>query len=147
MAHDFKRFPELTNRQMKFYYLDSPHQQIVNDFEATVVKVIDGDTLKLRADFRDFDFELRIIGIDSKELSEGGDEAKEFLRGQIEGELVQIIMSPQRTEKWGRLLGDARHLGQLISKLMLLHGYAVKFENRHKGKLPNHRIRYSLTVC
>ena len=134
MPHDFKRFPELSNNQMRFLYFESPHKQIVRDFPAYVVKVIDGDTVKLRTDFRDFDFELRVINIDAPELSEGGEESKQYLKDWIEGELVDVIMSKQRTEKWGRLLGDIRHLGQLVSKDMLRMRYAVPFEDRNLGK-------------
>ena len=138
MSHDFKRFPELSNNQMKFYYNDSPHKQIVRNFTARVEKVIDGDTVKLSWSERDFLFELRIINIDSKELGEGGENAKEFLRNQIEGDIVDVLIDPNnRTEKWGRLLGDVRHLGLLVSKLMLSTGHAVRFDERHKGKLPN----------
>ena len=48
--------------------------------EKTVVKVVDGDTVRLETDFRDFDFPLRVLGIDSLELHEGGQEAKEYLK-------------------------------------------------------------------
>ena len=138
MSHDFKRFPELTNNQMRFYYHESPHKQITRNFRAKVEKVIDGDTLKLSWEERDFNFELRIINIDSKELGEGGEDAKEFLKDMIEGDLVDVLIDPNnRTEKWGRLLGDARHQGQLISKLMLRTRHAVRFDERNKGKLPN----------
>ena len=39
MPHDFKRFPELTNSQMDFYYDDSPHPQITEDISVRVIKV------------------------------------------------------------------------------------------------------------
>ena len=55
-THDFKRFPELTNGQMGLYYFDSPHKQIAENFFAKVVKVSDGDTIRVKADFRDFNF-------------------------------------------------------------------------------------------
>ena len=60
MAHDFKLFPELTNRQMQEYYFQSPHKQITENFAAKVVKVTDGDTIRVEVDFRDFDFPIRI---------------------------------------------------------------------------------------
>ena len=47
MAHDFKQFPELTNSQMVMYYFQSPHKQITEPFEAKVVKVTDGDTIRV----------------------------------------------------------------------------------------------------
>ena len=138
MAHDFIRFPELSNNQMRLYYHESPHKQITKNFTARVKKVIDGDTLKLEWEQRDFPFEIRIINIDSKELGEGGEEAKQYLKEWLEGELVDVLIDPEnRTEKWGRLLGDVRHLGQLVSKDMLRTRHAVRFDERHRGKLPN----------
>ena len=58
MAHDFKRYPELTNAQMGLYYFDSPHQQIAEDFWAKVIRVKDGDTIQVSCNFRDFDFQF-----------------------------------------------------------------------------------------
>ena len=72
MAHDFKRYPELTNNQMNFYYFDSPHQQIAEDFDAKVVKVTDGDTIRVTTDFRDFDFPIRFSNIMAAETDEKG---------------------------------------------------------------------------
>ena len=56
MAHNFKLFPELTNNQMQFYYFESPHRQIIEDFRAKVVQVTDGDTIRVKWDERKFDF-------------------------------------------------------------------------------------------
>ena len=75
--HDFTSFPELTKRQIEEFGFTSPHPQITEDFRATVVKVHDGDTVTLRTDFRDFDFPLRLLDIDAKELNEGGESAAE----------------------------------------------------------------------
>ena len=47
MAHDFKNFPELTNRQMQVYYFESPHKQVTEDFRGRVIKVTDGDTIRV----------------------------------------------------------------------------------------------------
>jgi hypothetical protein len=60
MAHDFKKFPELTDGQMLFYYNDSPHKQITQNFSAKCVRVIDGDTISVRVDFRDFEFPMEL---------------------------------------------------------------------------------------
>ena len=45
--HDFEEFPELTNRQIDEFGFTSPHKQLTEGFEATVVKVHDGDTKRL----------------------------------------------------------------------------------------------------
>ena len=121
MAHDFKRFPELTNSQMGFYYFDSPHQQIAEDFWAKVTKVIDGDTIRVKADFRDFDFPIRFSNILAAELNEkGGRESQSWLESQILGEEVEIVVNPKnRVEKWGRLLGQVMHKGFDMGKLSI----------------------------
>lgn len=130
--HDFQRFPELTNNQMTFYYFESPHEQITGDFFARVVKVTDGDTVNLVTDFRDFKFPFRIIGIDAPEMNaDGGEEAKNHLKGLIEGMEVEVLIDPkERVEKWGRLLGDVRAMGMLVSEEMLMSGHAVEFSKR-----------------
>ena len=85
MGHDFKRFPELTNNQMQFYYFESPHKQIVEGFLAKVIKVTDGDTIRVYTDSRNFDFPVRLANIDAPELGEGGEVSKSWLTSQILG--------------------------------------------------------------
>lgn len=121
MTHDFKKFPELTNSQMGFYYFDSPHQQITENFWATVTRVKDGDTIQVKADFRDFDFPIRFSNILAAELNEkGGLESQKWLKNQIEGEEVEIVINPKnRVGKWGRLLGEVKHKGFDMGELSI----------------------------
>lgn len=129
MAHDFKLFPELTNRQMTIYYWDSPHKQITTDFIARVVKVTDGDTIRLETNFRDFDFPLRIARLAAPELNEeGGVESQRALEGRILGEEVNILLAPERVEKWGRLLGEVIHEGINVGQMSKMFGYSLDFE-------------------
>ncbi len=127
MPHDFKRFPELTNSQAAIYYFDSPHQQIAEDFWATVVRVKDGDTIQVKADFRDFDFPIRFSNINAAELDEkGGPESQSWLESQILGEEVEIIVNPKnRVEKWGRLLGQVRHKGFDMGELSIVNDKSI----------------------
>ena len=128
MPHDFKRFPELTNSQMQFYYFESPHKQITEDFTAKVTKVTDGDTIRVKCDFRDFDFPVRFSLINAPELSEGGKQSKNWLEKQILNEEVEILINPKsRTEKFGRLLGEIIHMGININKMSMDWGYSVPF--------------------
>ena len=145
MEHDFKNYPELTNRQIQEDPFRSPHKQITEDFEAVVVKVHDGDTITLRTDFRDFDFPLRSFGIDAPELNEGGEEAGDWLRNRILGKTVKImISSSNRVDKYGRLLGSVFHAGMDVGDEELRLGLAVPFENRREGELPNLGRMFSL---
>ncbi len=122
MTHDFKRFPELTNNQMKFYYFESPHRQIGENFMAKVVKVTDGDTIRVSVDFRDFSFPIRFMDTDAPEMNtREGQASKKWLEEQILNEEVEILINQQnRVEKWGRLLGEVLFQGMNLNKLSIL---------------------------
>lgn len=138
MAHDFKAFPELTNTQMQFYYFESPHKQITEDFRAHIVKVIDGDTVKVSVNFRSFEFPVRFLGINAPEMSEGGEQSKRWLKSKIEGLEVDIqIDGENRVGKYGRLLGNIIANGMNVNNESIRAGMATEFKNRNEGKLPN----------
>ena len=139
MAHNFKTFPELTNSQMDLYYWESPHKQITEDFEAVVTKVVDGDTIRVKAEFRDFDFPVRLLNIDTPEKDEdGAKEGKDWLSERILNEGVQIkINRKQRVGKYGRLLGKIIHGGVDIGEQSIVMGHARKFDNKDEAKIPN----------
>lgn len=135
MAHDFKRFPELTNNQMNLYYFDSPHQQIAEDFDARVLKVIDGDTIRVTVSWRNFDFPIRMSNLLAPELNEnGGVRSRNHLRNLIEGKLVEIIINKNnRVGKYGRLLGEVRERGFDIGTEMINDGFAVALDEEQQG--------------
>ncbi len=143
--HDFKKFPELTNKQIDEFGLTSPHKQITEDFMAKVVKVHDGDTITLRADFRDFDFPLRFLDIDAPEMNAGGEVTRDWLRTRILGEVVQILINfRNRVDKYGRLLGWVFHSGMDVGDEELRLGLATPFEQRREHDLPNLEQMFSL---
>jgi endonuclease YncB( thermonuclease family) len=133
--HDFKRFPELTNSQMDFYYFESPHKQIFEDFKGTVVKVSDGDTIRIQTNFRDFDFPVRFFDNAAPELDEdGGPEAQAWLEGLILGEEVDVLVNPDlRVEKWGRLLGRIIFKGIDVGEESIFLGHSVPWRLRNDG--------------
>jgi endonuclease YncB( thermonuclease family) len=135
MAHDFKKYPELTNNQMNLYYFDSPHQQIAEDFDAKVVKVTDGDTIRVSVNFRDFDFPIRISNLMAAELNEeGGLRSRNRLKELIEGATVEVIINKNnRVGKWGRLLAEIRHRGFDIGQQMIEEGFAVSLDEEQLG--------------
>ena len=134
--HDFKNFPELTNGQMETEYFSSPHKQIFEDFRAKCVKVTDGDTITVKWFERDFNFPIRFLDINTKELSEGGGDVKDWLKDIIEGEEVDILINKKnRVDKWGRLLGHIVHRGMNMGEWMLRTGKATTFANRNEGKI------------
>tara|TARA_R100001530_G_scaffold131778_1_gene103652 strand:- start:86 stop:529 length:444 start_codon:yes stop_codon:yes gene_type:complete len=130
MAHDFKAFPELTNRQMQFYYFDSPHRQITEDFTAQVVDVHDGDTVKVRWSERDFDFRVRLLRIAAPELNErGGLSSQRWLASKLAGKEVTVQINPfNRVGKFGRILGEIIVDGININQLSLDEGHSIEFD-------------------
>ncbi len=136
--HDYKQFPELTNSQIQEMGFTSPHLQITEDFMATVVKVHDGDTVTLRTENRDFDFPLRLLGIDAPEMNAGGEVARDWLRSKILNQEVMIQIDPkQRVGKWGRLLGRIIQGGLDVGEEELQKGLAKPFDQRKEGQLPD----------
>lgn len=136
--YDWKRYPELTDVQLETLELMSPHPQIKGDFTATVVKVHDGDTVRVRVDWRDFDFPVRLANIDAPELSTGdrGMEARDFLQELVLGEEVEVKVNRlNRVEKWGRLLGDLWVNGISVMDALIHAGHAQPFEFRREGEL------------
>lgn len=130
--HDFINFPELTNYQMQFYYFESPHKQIVHNFNAKVTDVHDGDTIKVKWSERNFEFPIRLVGIAAAELKEkGGKESQSWLENQILGEDVYILINPnKRVGKWGRLLGAIFHRGININEESVRMGKSSTWEER-----------------
>ena len=138
-VHDFKRFPELTDAQFPELYYDSPHKQIKESFRCEVIKVIDGDTIRVRVDWRDFDFPVRVLEINAPELNEPrGHDVKDWLVDRIEGEEIDILINRKnRVDKWGRLLGKIFHRGLDAGQEMMHLGMVTSFEARHEGKIPD----------
>lgn len=134
--HDFKKFPELSNRQMQLYQFESPHPQITETFHAEVVKVHDGDSISVRWEKRDFDTKVRIDEINTPELNEpGGHEAREWLEERILNKTVEIQLNPKRVEKWGRILGTVHSEGMSVGEELIIHGHATPWDQRHDGKI------------
>lgn len=137
MAHDFINFPELTNRQIQEHVV-SPHPQITEDIFVDVVKVIDGDTITVRWEKRDFDFPVRFLGTNAPEMNEGGEDARDYLKGVILDEEVLLrIDKKQRVGKYGRLLAKVISLGMDVGDMMIRLGHATTFEGRDEGKIPD----------
>lgn len=139
MTHDFKKNPELTNSQMETMYFSSPHRQITEGFEATVTKVVDGDTIKVMWSERDFEFPVRMLRVNAPEMSEpGGQRSKDWLKTQIEGKKIWINVDPKnRVGKYGRLLGEFILGGVDLNDMAVQMGYAQELSSAECGALPD----------
>ena len=136
--HDYKTYPELRSSELSTLQYTSPHKQILEDFEAQVIKVIDGDTIRLRTTFRDFDFPLRITDLDAPEMNApGGKAAREWLKTRIEGKEIKVLIDKyNRVDKYGRLLGRVISMGQDVAQEEIYLGLAVPYSRRNEGKFP-----------
>ena len=135
--HDYKNYPELTNRQIEEFGFSSPHVQFTEDFDAVVIRVIDGDTVMLSSAQRGFFFPLRLLNVDALEIREGGQSARDWLKNRVEGEGVRVLINKsQRVGKYGRLLGRIIHLGLDVSEEMLHLGLVKPFDRKDEGKIP-----------
>ena len=139
MTWNFKTNPELPTSQFQIYYFDSPHKQIVENFSGRVVKVHDGDTITIRADFRDFDFPVRFLGTNAPELNEeGGDVSRDWLTNKILNEEIEVRIDPNnRVGKFGRLLGEIMFQGVSMNKESMNMGFSTSFDRRNEGKFPD----------
>lgn len=143
--HDYKKNPELTNVQLETLQFTSPHEQITQDFDAVVVKVHDGDTVTLKTDFRDFNFPLRMLDIDSPEMNAGGEVTRDWLKNKILGQKVRIIIDyNNRVGKYGRLLGRVLYNGMDIGQEEIYLGLALQFGKKTEGEVPKQDKVFSM---
>ena len=93
----------------------------------------------IRADFRDFDFPIRIGRIDAPELDEdGGKQSQEWLEQKVLNKEVTIIVDPKnRVGKFGRLIGEILCDGENLSEASLRDGMSIPFGSNKEGKIPN----------
>ena len=96
-----------------------PEGQLV---KATVVRVIDGDTIEVRIG-QGSPVRVRVIGYDSPERDAPfGDTATKFLKALIEGREVLLESDVQALDRYGRRLYHVWLQPTLLSELMLLTG-------------------------
>jgi len=91
---------------------------------ATVVRIIDGDTVELQDGAR-----LRYLMIDTPESTGGADdcygqEAKDFNTQLVLDQEVELTFDVQRTDNFGRLLAYVSVQGREVNTLMVERGYA-----------------------
>lgn len=92
-----------------------------NSFEARVSRVIDGDTLEIRNDFKRI--RVRIYGIDAPEQKQKfGKESKARLVSLVQGRRVSIV--PKNRDKYGRLVAAVKFGGKDVGREMVVRGWA-----------------------
>ena len=110
-------------------------------YQATVEKVVDGDTLRVIVDLgfntrtRQY---LRLRGVDCPELAtEEGKQASTFVKSRLRG-ADQILLTSSRSDKYDRYLADVyftdREGGEIfLNNLLLEKGLAVRSRTPGEG--------------
>jgi len=107
--------------------------------EAHVIKVIDGDSLRI--ELRGIQVDLRLLGVDAPEWNKpGGAEAKAFVEAWVaKGGTIDLEFDRSRYGKYGRLLAWVWRDNELLQESLLRHGHAqVKWidkKNKHYKRL------------
>jgi micrococcal nuclease len=97
---------------------------------ATVVSVVDGDTLGIaRPDGRDT---VRLLGVDTPETVDPdepvecyGPEAAAYTRSRLDGRTVRLEFDAERRDRFGRLLAYVMVDGHRFNDELLRGGYAT----------------------
>lgn len=104
---------------------------ILYNYKATVVRVIDGDTVKLRLDlgFRLFWIvNCRLAGINAPELStDSGVISKAALENLLPVD-TEVIVNSTKLDKYGRPVAVIYVNDVCVNDKMMADGYAVKYE-------------------
>ncbi len=99
-------------------------------YRASLVKVVDGDTIIVMLDLGCHTFikkRIRLKGLNAPELkTEAGQLSKTWLTEHLIGELV-IETKKDRADKYARLLGTIYINDANINELMLAENMAVKY--------------------
>ena len=103
---------------------------------ATVTKVVDGDTIDVRFDIGDV-ARVRLLGVNTPETVDPrkpvecfGKEASAFTKSTLEGKLVRLDADPQADERdvYGRLLRNVTLAdGTDVNALLVQQGYAYAY--------------------
>ena len=98
----------------------APSQQLT---EATVVRVIDGDTIEV--DIGGRLYKVRYIGIDTPEVGRpGADEATAFNAQLVSGKTVYLEKDVSETDRYGRLLRYVWTDEGMVNAILVQNGYA-----------------------
>ena len=119
----------------------------VNEYDVEVIKVVDGDTVDVNIDLGFGiwlkDERVRIMGIDTPESRTSdkvekvfGLDAKARLKELLDEEAILITYDDKKGEdmkgKFGRVLGDFRCGGRVVTEILIEEGRAVKYDGQSK---------------
>jgi micrococcal nuclease len=104
------------------------------EYQAKLVRVIDGDTLVLDVDLGfhvSIREKFRLAGINAPEVDTAeGREAKKFIASQVDGGIIVIRTEKAlKQEKYGRWLATILVGDVIINDLMVQSGHAVMYKD------------------
>lgn len=110
----------------------SSHAFAKKPFTAIVTKVIDGDSLKVRAGRKNY--EIRLYGIDAPEYDQPyASKAKKLVKKAILGK--KVLVTPVEWDRYHRLVAMVDHDDQSINKWLITSGLAWYYPRYCKMKV------------
>jgi endonuclease YncB( thermonuclease family) len=104
-------------------YAETPSSVIEQRTQATVVQVIDGDTIEV--DIDGSLYRVRYIGVDTPERGQYGyDEATYINSLLVSGTTVELEKDVSETDKYGRLLRYVWTEDGMVNAILVANGYA-----------------------
>ena len=98
---------------------------VANGFQATVINVIDGDTIKV--EHQGSVIKIRLSGIDAPETNQSyGPESRDFLKSMILNKTVNI--EGNKKDRYGRIIADIILDKVRLNKLLLEEGLAWHYK-------------------
>ena len=119
------------------------------DFNAKVVKIIDGDTIDV-LDGNNQKLRIRLLGIDAPELKQYfGYESSFYLNKILNGKFVTIFSSPDKNKPYTlgyykRIIGKVVLNGKDINLEMIKKGMAWHFKKYKKNQPIGERHSYNI---
>ena len=118
------------------------------DFNAQVVRIVDGDTIQV-IDSNGIKFKIRLLGIDTPELKQCfGYESSLSLKKIIDGKSVIIISKPEKNKpytlgRYKRIIGKIILNGKDINLEMVQKGMAWHYKKYIKSQNVEDRQSYN----
>jgi len=115
--------------------------EIFDQQQVLVVRVVDGDTVRIRRGLGDEEVPVRLLGIDAAEMNYTTDappehfarEATEYLRERVEGRQVTLKLEPLETrDRYNRLLAYLYPTDSENLNLTLVQSGYVYADRRHR---------------
>ena len=120
------------------------------DFNAKVVKIVDGDTIHAKDYMSNKIYKVRLLGIDAPEKDQSyGKRSTNFLKGIIDKKYISIISKPKNNnpfslDRYKRVIGKIVYENKDINYLMLQNGMAWHYKKYKNSQSKVDQESYSI---